>query len=336
MGDTYHPATGAGARLPVLVAVEDQPDLMREVERELNNRYVPDYRVVCLGSKEEALATLEEFAATGEQVALVLAGMLLAGSSGTSLLAEVPRMFPQAQRVLLVEWGRLGDTQTGESIFEAISHGRMDHYVLRPSQPPDEQFHQAISSFLLSWAEARQHAPHTVSVVGQSWSGRAYELRAVLEQCALPHRFHLADTDEARALIGGVGVSRFPLVVWPDGTILEDPSDEDIARASGTTVEPDRERYDLVIVGGGPAGLSAGVVWRLRRAADPGHRLGRRRRAGHVELLDPQLSGLSSWCQRWRAGPQGIPTGLGLRRPLRLHAKRSLTWRACVTASRCR
>jgi len=130
---------------------------------------------------------------------------------------------------------------------------------LRPSRPPDEQFHQAISSFLLTWAEAQQHAPHTVNVVGQSWSGRAYELREVLERCALPHRFHLADTEEARTLLAGAGVRTFPLVVWPDGRILENPSDAEIAEASGTTVEPDRERYDLVIVGGGPAGLSAGV-----------------------------------------------------------------------------
>jgi thioredoxin reductase (NADPH) len=175
------------------------------------------------------------------------------------LLAEVRRTFPHAQRVLLVEWGWLGDSRTGDAIFEAISRGRMDHYVLRPSHPPDEQFHQAISSFLLTWAEARQHAPHTVNVIGQSWSGRAYELRAVLERCAIPHRFHLADSDEARALLAGAGLRTLPLIVWPDGRMLEDPSDAEIAKASGTTVEPDRQRYDLVIVGGGPAGLSAAV-----------------------------------------------------------------------------
>ena len=258
MGDTpANPPAASG--IPVLVAVEDQPDLLRDVQRELNNRYVPDYRVVCVTSKDEALATLEELAAAGEQVALVLAGEALAGVSGTALLGEVPRTFPQAQRVLLVEWGRLGDSQTGGSIFEAISRGRMDHYVFRPSQPPDEQFHQAISSFLLTWAEAQQHAPHTVNVVGQSWSGRAYELREVLGRCAIPHRFHLADSGEARALLAGARVRSFPLVVWPDGTILEDPSDEEIAKASGTTVEPDRQQYDLLIVGGGPAGLSAAV-----------------------------------------------------------------------------
>jgi thioredoxin reductase (NADPH) len=244
---------------PVLVAVEEQPDRLRQVERELRNRYVVDYRVLCLSSKDRALTVLEELAAAGEQVALVLAGETLAGAPGTALLAEVPRTFPQAQRALLIEWGRLGDSQAGDALFEAISHGRIDHYLLRPSDPPDEQFHLAVSSFLLTWAESRQMAPHTVNVVGRSWSGRAYELREVLERCAIPHRFSLADSTEARALLADAGPREFPLVVWPDGRILEDPSDADIARASGTTVEPDREEYDLVIVGGGPAGLSAGV-----------------------------------------------------------------------------
>ena len=79
-----------------------------------------------------------------------------------------------------------------------------------------------------------------MNVIGQSWSGRAYELREVLERCAIPHRFHLADSDEARALLAGAGVRSFPLLVLPDGRILEDPSDAEIAKASGTTVEPDR------------------------------------------------------------------------------------------------
>ena len=246
--------------VPLLVAVDDDPDLLREVERELHNRYVPDYRICCLRSTSEALATLEELAAAGEQVALVLAGEVLSGVPGTRLLAEVRRMFPHAQRVLLIGWGRLGDSWTGEAIFEAIARGRMDHYLLRPSRPPDEQFHQAISSFLLAWAETRRSVPHTIHVIGETWSGRAYELREVLGRCAMPHRFSLAGSDEGRAVLAGAGVRRkFPLLVMPDGKVLEDPSDADVARAAGTTVDPEGDQYDLVIVGGGPAGLSAGV-----------------------------------------------------------------------------
>ena len=244
---------------PLLVAVDDDPTRLRDVERELRSRYESDYRVRCLGSPREALALLERCAADGQQVAMVLAGEVLAGAPGTELLAEVRSLFPQAQRVLLIRWGRLGDSETGDAIFEAISRGRMDHFALRPSQPPDEQFHQAMSTFLLAWAESNRCAPHTVSVVGETWSGRAYELREVLERCSIHHRFLLAGSDEGRDLLAGVGARRLPLLVMPDGRVLEDPSDADIARASGTTVDPDGDPYDLVIIGSGPAGLSASV-----------------------------------------------------------------------------
>src|SRR4051794_35544537 len=260
MGDNGPMARPAGASAPLLVAVDDHPGLLRDVERELRNRYAADYRICCLSSTDEALATLQNLAAAGEQVAVVLAGEVLAGAPGTELLAEVRPLFPHALRVLLIGWGRLGDERTGDAIFEAIARGRMDHYLVRPARPPDEQFHLAMSSFLLTWAEAMRRAPHTIEVVGETWSGRAYELRDVLERCALPHRFHLAGSDEGRAVLAGVGAStKLPLLVMPDGHVLEDPSDTDIARASGTAVDAGGDQYALVIAGWGPSGRSAAV-----------------------------------------------------------------------------
>ena len=213
----------------------------------------------------------------------------------------------------------------GDAILEAISHGLTDHYVIRPSEPPDEQFHQAISGFLLAWAEPSRRAPHTVDVVGYNWSGRAYELREVLERCALPHRFLLADSEEGRAIVNRVRAARLPILVMPDGTVLEDPSDIEIAAASGTAVAPDREQYDLVIVGGGPAGLSAGVYGASEGLHTAAHRRGRPRRSGDVELLDPQLPRVPARRQRWRARPARVRAGLDLRRPIRLHATRHST-----------
>jgi thioredoxin reductase (NADPH) len=244
---------------PVLLAVADDARLLSDVQRELEGRYLTDYRVCCLTSAAEARVALGDFAAAGTQVALVLAGELQGETTGTALLAEVQHSHPQAQRVLLVAWGRLSDPAVGEAVFEARSRGRLDHFLVEPSLPPDEEFHQAISSFLLTWAEAGQRAPHTVDVVGRAWSGRAAELREVLGRCAIPHRFHLAGTEAGRAVLASAGARRLPIIRMPDGTVLEDPSDAEIASASGTTVDPDGDRYDLVIVGGGPAGLSAGV-----------------------------------------------------------------------------
>jgi len=245
---------------PVLVAVDEDAGALGDVERELSDRYARHYRVMCMRSSHEARACLEELAAAGEEVALVLAGQWLSGMTGSELLEDARHLYPHAKRGLLIEWGSWGDGATGEAIFDAIVHGRIDHYVLRPSASPDELFHQAISSLLLEWAEAWRASPYTVHIVGESWSGRAYELRALLGRCAMPHSFCLADSDDGRELVAEAGEgAKLPIVVFPDGTVLTDPSNAEMARAAGSPVNPERMDFDLVIVGAGPAGLSAAV-----------------------------------------------------------------------------
>jgi thioredoxin reductase (NADPH) len=245
---------------PVLVAVDEDPGSLREVERQLLDRYGGSYRVVCAGSPRDALATLERLAAAGDEVALVLAGQWLTGMTGRELLGKVRPLHAHAQRGLIIEWGSLGDGATGRAIFDAMAHGQIDYYVIRPSRSPDELFHQAISTFLLEWAHARRLSPHTVHVVGASWSGRAYELREVLGRCAIPHAFCLADSPEGRTFVADAGPGTpLPLVVFPNGAVLADPSNVDLAAAAGASVDPQRRDFDLVIVGAGPAGLSAAV-----------------------------------------------------------------------------
>ncbi|HEX5121199.1 MAG TPA: FAD-dependent oxidoreductase [Pseudonocardiaceae bacterium] len=244
----------------VLLAVDDDAGVLRDVERELRERYAHHYRVLCLRSPHDALACLDDLAAAGEEVALVLSGQWLSGMTGSELLDQVRRVHPHAKRGLLIGWGAWGDRATGEAIFDSIAHGRIDHYALRPSTSPDEMFHQVISSLLLEWAESQRASPYTIYVVGESWSGRAYELRQILGRCAIPHSFHLADSAEGRARIAAAGNAvKLPIVVFPDGTVLKDPTDAEIALASGAPVNPERMRFDLVIVGAGPAGLSAAM-----------------------------------------------------------------------------
>ncbi len=245
---------------PVLVAVDEDAGALQDVERELRDRYARHYRVVCMRTTHDAVACLEDLAAAGEQVALVLAGQSLSGITGSELLEQAGRLHPHAKRGLLIAWGTWGERATGEAIFDSITQGRIDHYVIRPLASPDELFHQAISSLLLEWAEGRRGWPYTIYVVGASWSGRAYELRDALDRCAVPHSFCLADSNDGRALVADAGEgAKLPLVVFPDGTVLTDPSNADLARAAGWTVSPERMDFDLVIVGAGPAGLSAAV-----------------------------------------------------------------------------
>jgi thioredoxin reductase (NADPH) len=245
---------------PVLLAVDDDLEALREVESALRERYSRDYTVLCEESPEAALGTLERLAEEDAEVALVLAGQWLSGMTGSELLARVHHLHPHAKRGLLIEWGGWGDRATGDAIFDAMAHGQIDYYVVRPAAAPDEVFHQAVSSFVLEWSRSQRIAPHTIHVVGESWSGRAYELRDILERCAMPHAFCLADSDRGRELLEHVeGEAQLPLMILPNGRVLADPSDAEVGSAGGAAVDPRHSEFDVVIVGSGPAGLSAAV-----------------------------------------------------------------------------
>jgi thioredoxin reductase (NADPH) len=247
-------------RVPVLLAVEEDPLAVQSLERALRDRYWRDYRVICTRSARHALENLERLATAGDEVALVLAGHAPSAMPGVELLGAVRRLHPRAKRGLLVPWGGWGDQATGDAIFDAMTHGRIDSYLLRPSGSPDELFHLTISNLLLDWAHDRNAAPHTVYIVGESWSGRAYELRHILERCAMPHSFCLASSREGRATVAEAGGDPvLPLVVFPNGEVLTDPSNAELAAAAGVVVDTDRNEFELVIVGAGPAGLSAAV-----------------------------------------------------------------------------
>ena len=245
---------------PILLAVDDDREALAAVSKELRDRYSRDYTVVCEASPEAAISTLERLADEGTEVALALAGQWLPGVTGVELLARVHQLHPHAKRGLLIAWGEWGDRAMGDAIHDAIAHGQIDYYVVRPAEPPDEVFHQVVSTFLVEWSRSQRIAPHTIHVVGESWSGRAYELRDILQRCAMPHAFCLADSDKGRELLQDVdGDHELPLIILPNGEVLSDPSDAEVGAAGGAAIDPLRSEFDVVIVGCGPAGLSAAV-----------------------------------------------------------------------------
>jgi thioredoxin reductase (NADPH) len=245
---------------PVVLTVDEDANSLSDIERELRDRYERSYRIVCVGSASEADAELARIAADAEEVALVLAGESLGGAPGSEFLGRLRRQHPQAQRGLLIDYANWGTRPTGQAIFAAMALRQIDYYVIRPLRSPDELFLQAISTFLLEWAHARRLSSHTVSIVAESWSGRSHELREVLGRCALPHNFCLADSPEGRALVTEAGDGKaLPLVVFPNGEVFADPSDAELTVAAGGPVDLQGREFDLVIVGAGPAGLSAAV-----------------------------------------------------------------------------
>jgi len=214
--------------LPVLLAVDEDPDGRNNLETQLQ-RYARDYRVECPRDSEKASRTLTELVDDGAEIALVLAGQV-GPAANPGLFDHVRQFHPHAKRALLVSPTAWADEGTADAIRASIALGRIDYYLPRPASSRDEVFHESVSSFLLDWALERRTVPHTVHIVGEAWSGRAYELRSVFEGCAVPHAFCLAESDQGRELLAKAGPdAKLPLMVLPDGRALSDPSNAEIA-----------------------------------------------------------------------------------------------------------
>lgn len=245
---------------PTLLVIDGDPPVLDGVEAQLRWRYGHDYRVLAAAGAEQAVELLRSLCANADEVALVLVAKSLADETGGVLLDRARSLHPHAKRGLVVAWDALADRPTAETILDGIGQGRVDYYVPMPARWPDEVFHHAIATFLLEWATERLKVPHTVHIVGEQWTGRANELRETFELCAAPHNFCLASSEEGRALLEQAGPdAKLPLMVLPDGRALSDPSNAEIAAAAGTPGDFDERAFDVVIVGAGPAGLSAAV-----------------------------------------------------------------------------
>ena len=246
--------------LPVLLTLDEDHTSLDLLETQLSQRYAHDYRVECLGNTGLALERLTELARSGEDVALVLAGNAESVTAAGGLLEHVRELHPHAKCALLVTSDVWSNKSSADAIRALIALGRVHYFAVRPSGSPDEVFHEAVTSFLLEWATERRTVPQTIHIVGEAWSGRAYELRKTFERCAVPHKFCLADSEEGRELLADAGPGiKLPIMVLADGRVLSDPSNTEIAEAAGATSDFDEDTYDIVIVGAGPAGLSAAV-----------------------------------------------------------------------------
>jgi thioredoxin reductase (NADPH) len=243
-------------RRPAIVAVDDEPAVLAAVARDLRRGFGERYRILRAGSGAEALELLAQVRARGEQVALLIADQRMPGMAGTDYLVRARQLVPDAKRVLLTAYA---DT---EAAIAAINDVALDYYLLKPWDPPEEQLFPVVEDLLTTWEAGAALESGGVRVIGHRFSKDSHDLRDFLARNRVPARWLDVERDgEARELlqVAGVDGERLPVALLEDGSVLERPTILEIAERLGVTAQPAQEHYDLVIVGGGPAGLAAAV-----------------------------------------------------------------------------
>jgi thioredoxin reductase (NADPH) len=245
---------------PCILTVDDDREVLRAVERDLRRRYSESYRVLRADSGQAALGVLRELKVRGDAVALLLVDQRMPGISGVDFLKQAASLYPEAKRALLTAYA---DT---DAAIRAINEAGVQHYLLKPWDPPEENLYPVLDDLLEDWRGSFRPPFEGVRVVGLRWSPRSHEVRDFLARNQVPYRWldvGSVETDaEARQVIESLGedeLRHLPLVIFPDGERLEQPSTAEIAERVGLRRRAVSEFYDLAIVGGGPAGLAAAV-----------------------------------------------------------------------------
>jgi thioredoxin reductase (NADPH) len=240
---------------PVILTVDDDPGVSRSIARDLRRRYAEENRIVRAENGPQALEALRELKLRGEPVALLLADYRMPQMSGIEFLEAAMDLFPLARRVLLTAYA---DT---DAAIQAINVVDLDHYLLKPWNPPEEKLYPVVDSMLDLWRSTPEPSTDETRVIGHRWSAPSFAARDFLARNAVPYRWYGVDDEESKRLLEAAGVdgSTLPVVVTPDGTVMVAPSEAELANKVGLSTAPAEEFYDLVVVGGGPAGLGAAV-----------------------------------------------------------------------------
>jgi len=244
---------------PVLLTVDDDPEVLRAVERDLRKKYADRYRILRAESGATAMRSLQTLKKRNESVSLFLADQRMPEMSGVEFITQAINLYPDAKRVLLTAYA---DT---DAAIQAINHARIHHYLLKPWDPPEEHLYPVLDDLLEDWQAGYRPVFDGVRVLGHRWSPRSYAVRDFLARNQVPYRWldvEAADRDKEVRLALDVAERdglKMPATIFNDDTALSDPSQTELAARLGLRTNATTSFYDLLIVGGGPAGLAAAV-----------------------------------------------------------------------------
>jgi thioredoxin reductase (NADPH) len=248
---------------PVILAVDDDPIVLNAVSRDLRARYGETYRITPLNRGKPALEYLGQLKARDETVALLLADQRMPETMGTDFLEQARVVFPEAKKVLLTAYA---DT---DAAVQAINRVGLDYYLMKPWDPPEEKLYPVLDDLLADWAATAKRPYEGIRVAGAQWSPLSHAVKDFLARHQIAYQWLDAEADsQAKTLLDqhSNGVVRLPLVLFPDGTALVEPSLRELAVKVGMHTQSASRHYELIVIGAGPAGLSAAVY-----AASEGH-----------------------------------------------------------------
>ena len=293
---------------PAILVVDDDTAVLAAIERDLRKQYRSDYRVMKADSGAEAVEAAKELATRNTPVALFLVDQRMPGVSGTELLREVMKIHPDSRRVLLTAYA---DT---DAAIAGINEVSLDHYLMKPWDPPEERLYPVLDDLLNEWRARTRPAFEGIRILGSQWSSQCYATRDFLSRNRIPYEWVDLDIDTAaRTLAESLtsDLTRLPVILFPDGSHLVAPSNAALAEKCGLQTHAHLPFYDVIVIGGGPAGLANAVY-----AASEGLR---------TILVESQATGgqagTSSLIENYLGFPSGV-TGADLAQRATTQAKR--------------
>jgi thioredoxin reductase (NADPH) len=242
--------------LPVIMTIDDEPEVLRAIQRDLRSKYSSDYRIIGASGGQEAINTLDELSTRGRSVALILADQRMPQVTGVDVLRHSLDIFPSVKKALLTAYA---DT---DAAIRAINDVGLDHYIMKPWDPPEEKLYPILDDLLEDWRAGYRPTFEGIRVISHEWSKEAFELKAFMAMNQVPYRSLVVGADpDAEKLMeaAGAGNMDLPLFLFPDGEPLLRPTQSELAARIGLRVHASEPAYDVVIVGAGPAGLAAAV-----------------------------------------------------------------------------